>query len=72
MHGHDEAALQAVARFLERLKLEAIVLREQPDQGRTIIEKFEDRWALLLSSSRPTTLPERLQRHHKLLALIRT
>jgi predicted nucleotide-binding protein len=42
VHGHDEAALHAVARFLEQLELEAIVLREQPDQGRTIIEKFED------------------------------
>ncbi len=42
VHGHDEAALQAVARFLEQLELEAIVLSEQPDQGRTIIEKFED------------------------------
>jgi predicted nucleotide-binding protein len=42
VHGHDDAALQAVARFLEKLRLEAIVLREQPDQGRTIIEKFED------------------------------
>jgi predicted nucleotide-binding protein len=42
VHGHDEAALQSVARFLEQLQLEAIVLREQPDQGRTIIEKFED------------------------------
>ena len=42
VHGHDEATLQAVARFLEKLKLEAIVLREQPDQGRMIIEKFED------------------------------
>jgi predicted nucleotide-binding protein len=41
VHGHDESALQAVARFLEKLKLEAIILREQPDQGRTIIEKFE-------------------------------
>lgn len=41
VHGHDEAALQAVARFLERMGLEAIILREQPDQGRTIIEKFE-------------------------------
>jgi predicted nucleotide-binding protein len=30
-----------VARFLEMLSLQAIVLREQPDQGRTIIEKFE-------------------------------
>jgi predicted nucleotide-binding protein len=41
VHGHDEAALQAMARFLEKIGLEAIVLREQPDQGRTIIEKFE-------------------------------
>jgi predicted nucleotide-binding protein len=42
VHGHDEAALQAVARFLEQIELEAIILREQPDAGRTIIEKFED------------------------------
>ena len=42
VHGHDEAALQVVARFLEQLGLEAIILREQPDRGRTIIEKFED------------------------------
>lgn len=42
VHGHDEAALQSVARFLEQLELGAIILREQPDQGRTIIEKFED------------------------------
>ena len=42
VHGHDEAALQAMARFLEKIGLEAIILREQPDQGRTIIEKFED------------------------------
>jgi predicted nucleotide-binding protein len=42
VHGHDEAALQAVARFLEQIGLEAIILREQPDQGRATIEKFED------------------------------
>ena len=41
VHGHDSAALQEVARFLERLELKAIILNEQPDQGRTIIEKFE-------------------------------
>jgi predicted nucleotide-binding protein len=41
VHGHDEAALQAIARFLETIGLQAIVLREQPDRGRTIIEKFE-------------------------------
>ncbi len=42
VHGHDDAALQGLARFVEKLGLEAIVLKEQPDQGRTIIEKFED------------------------------
>jgi predicted nucleotide-binding protein len=41
VHGHDEGALQAVARFLETVGLQATILREQPDQGRTIIEKFE-------------------------------
>jgi predicted nucleotide-binding protein len=42
VHGHDEAAVQSVARFLEQLRLEVIILREQPDAGRTIIQKFED------------------------------
>lgn len=41
VHGHDEAAMHGLARFLEKLGLEAIILKEQPDQGRTIIEKFE-------------------------------
>ena len=41
VHGHDEGALQAMARFLEKIGLQAIVLREQPDQGLTTIEKFE-------------------------------
>ena len=41
VHGHDELALQETGRFLERLDQEVIVLREQPNCGRTIIEKFE-------------------------------
>jgi predicted nucleotide-binding protein len=41
VHGHDEAAKQAVARFLERLDLRPIILHEQKNSGRTIIEKFE-------------------------------
>ncbi|SHN27901.1 Predicted nucleotide-binding protein containing TIR-like domain [Pseudomonas asturiensis] len=41
VHGHDETAMHGLARFLEKLGLEAIILKEQPDQGRTIIEKFE-------------------------------
>jgi predicted nucleotide-binding protein len=42
VHGHDEEVKQAVARTLETLGLEPIILHEQPDKGRTIIEKFSD------------------------------
>ena len=42
VHGRDEAAKQTVARYLEGLGLEPVILQEQPSQGRTIIEKFED------------------------------
>ena len=42
VHGHDEAMKEAVARTLGQLNLEPIVLHEQPNLGRTIIEKFSD------------------------------
>jgi predicted nucleotide-binding protein len=42
VHGHDEEAKQLIARCIERLGLEAIILHEQANRGRTIIEKFED------------------------------
>ncbi|CAN7171875.1 nucleotide-binding protein [Acidovorax sp. LjRoot118] len=41
VHGHDESAKQLVARFVERLGFQAIILSEQANQGRTIIEKIE-------------------------------
>jgi predicted nucleotide-binding protein len=41
VHGHDDQAKETVARFLERLKLEPIILHEQANEGRTVIEKFE-------------------------------
>ena len=41
VHGHDEAAQQAVARFVEKIGLEAIILHEQASSGQTIIEKIE-------------------------------
>lgn len=41
VHGHDEAAKETVARYLEKLKLHPIILHEQPNSGRTVIEKFE-------------------------------
>jgi predicted nucleotide-binding protein len=41
VHGHDVAVTESVARFLTKLDLKPIILHEQPNQGRTIIEKFE-------------------------------
>ena len=42
VHGHNDGALQSIARFIEKLGLDKIILQEQPNRGRTIIEKFED------------------------------
>ena len=42
VHGHDDLMKVSVARFIEQLQLEPIVLHEQPNSGRTIIEKFID------------------------------
>lgn len=40
VHGHDELLKVSVARFLAKLELIPIILHEQPDLGRTVIEKF--------------------------------
>lgn len=42
VHGHNEEIKQAVARTVEKIGLKSIILHEQPNKGRTIIEKFED------------------------------
>lgn len=42
VHGHDNDAKLNMARALEKAGFEAIILHEQPDAGRTIIEKFEN------------------------------
>ncbi len=42
VHGHDNEILQSVARFVEKMGLIPIILHEQANEGRTIIEKFED------------------------------
>ena len=42
VHGHDEALKQEVARIVEKQGLEAIILSEQANQGKTIIEKIEE------------------------------
>lgn len=41
VHGHEDGTRESVARFLEKLGFEAIILQEQANQGRTIIEKVE-------------------------------
>lgn len=41
VHGHDEAAREKVARFLDRVGIEVVILHEQANRDRTIIEKIE-------------------------------
>ena len=42
VHGHDELLKNEVARFIEKLELESIILHEQASSGKTIIEKIEE------------------------------
>lgn len=42
VHGHDDALKQEVARIIEKQGLEAIILSEQVNNGKTIIEKIEE------------------------------
>lgn len=42
VHGHDEAMREAVARFLAQIGFDPIILHEQANKGRTVIEKVED------------------------------
>jgi predicted nucleotide-binding protein len=42
VHGHNDALKVSVARLLDKINLEPIILHEQPNLGRTIIEKFLD------------------------------
>jgi predicted nucleotide-binding protein len=41
VHGRNEAMKQTVARYVERLGLDPLILHEQVNRGCTIIEKFE-------------------------------
>ena len=41
VHGHDNLAKTEVARFIEKLGFEPIILHEQASSGKTIIEKIE-------------------------------
>lgn len=41
VHGRDEGLREQVARVLDRLAFKPIILTEHPNQGKTLIEKFE-------------------------------
>lgn len=41
VHGHNNLMLETVARTIQQLHLSPIILREEEDFGKTIIEKFE-------------------------------
>jgi len=41
VHGRTSGTISEVARFVERLDLSPVILHEQPNEGQTIIEKFE-------------------------------
>lgn len=42
VHGHNNEIKINVARTIEKLGLKPIILHEQPNEGKTIIEKFEE------------------------------
>ncbi|WP_053004224.1 TIR domain-containing protein [Flavobacterium sp. ABG] len=42
VHGHNNEVKVNVARTIEKLGLEAVILHEQANSGKTIIEKFEE------------------------------
>jgi predicted nucleotide-binding protein len=41
VHGHDTSVKSEVARFIEKIGFEAVILHEQANEGKTIIEKIE-------------------------------
>jgi predicted nucleotide-binding protein len=40
VHGRDDGSKETVARFLSKLDLNPIILHEQPNSGKALIEKF--------------------------------
>jgi predicted nucleotide-binding protein len=42
VHGHDGTPKADVARFIEKLGFEAVILHERPNKGRALITKFRE------------------------------
>jgi len=47
VHGRDNGTKHEVARFVEQLGLEPIILHERPNGGRTLISKFQEESAAI-------------------------
>jgi predicted nucleotide-binding protein len=62
VHGKDDEMKQAVARFIEKAELKPVILHEQPNEGRTVLEKFEThsdcQFAVVLLSPDDAVYPE--------------
>jgi predicted nucleotide-binding protein len=62
IHGHDEATKESVSKFIQTLGLRALVLHEQPNGGRGIIEKFGEssniNFAIILLTPNDITSPQ--------------
>jgi hypothetical protein len=41
VHGHDEGARESIARFIQAIGFQPIILHERANEGRTVIEKVE-------------------------------
>ncbi|WP_332641158.1 nucleotide-binding protein [Brevundimonas sp.] len=42
VHGRNDGAKHEVARFVEKLGIEVVILHERPNKGRTLVTKFEE------------------------------
>ena len=46
VHGRARMVAESIARFVEKLGPKVVILQEQPNAGRTVIEKFQDHAAV--------------------------
>lgn len=63
VHGHNNEMKETVARAVQNLDFEAVILHEMPNQGRTVIEKFTDhseevQYAIVLLSADDFAYPK--------------
>jgi predicted nucleotide-binding protein len=62
VHGHDDGAKHELDRFLAEIGLEPVILDRHPDQGQTILEKFEKHssvgYAIALLTPDDSTQPD--------------